>query len=98
MAVAGQPSGIGFKNKMLNFKVQGYKNIFIPDKSNKDNFGMNDVVDIWVFAKNEAEAIRKARSIIKRKFYRVARVDEHLHPADQWAKFPFDKFKKLFGK
>jgi len=78
---------------MLNFKVQGYQRAEYTNKQ-KDNFNMFDVVDVFVFAKNPAEAIKKARAIVKRKFYRVARVDEHLH-TDQWASFPFEKLRKL---
>lgn len=79
---------------MLNFKVQGYSKAEYPDKNNKYNLIMHDTVDIWVFAKNSAEAIKKAHAIIKRKFYRIARVDEHFHP-NLWDNFPWGKIKKL---
>ena len=78
---------------MLYFKVQGYQRVEYTNKQ-KDNFIMFDVVDLFVFAKSEKEAIKKARAIVKRKFYRIARVDEHIH-TDPWAYFPWDKVKKL---
>lgn len=79
---------------MLNFKIQGFDRKVVPDKKNPDNYNMHEVVEFWLFAKNSIEAIKKARSIIKKKFYRISRVDEHIH-TDPWAYFPWDKVKKL---
>ena len=64
---------------MYNFKIQAFARAEYPDKKKVDVFNLHDVVKIWVFADSEKEAVKKARAIIKRKFYRVARVDEHLH-------------------
>ncbi len=79
---------------LLQFKIQGYDKKVVPNKKTPEIYNIHGVVEFWVFAKNAGEAVKKARSIIKKKFYLIARVDEHIH-ADPWAYFPWDKVKKL---
>jgi hypothetical protein len=51
------------------FVVQGYE-------SKLDNGQLIDVVVFEIYAKNEKEAIQKAKKYLKKPFYRVAQVIE----------------------
>ena len=79
---------------MLNFKVIAYNYKEVKDKKRPFEYLLHDGVTLFLDANSETEAIRKARSITKKKFYYVIEVKEHSH-SNPWESFPFDKFKKL---
>mgnify|MGYP001611352740 CR=1 FL=1 len=53
--------------------IQGY------NKKDEQTFGLYDVVEINLEAENEDNAIKKAEGMIKKKFYRIAKVSEMVH-------------------
>ena len=87
--------------KTFNFIVQGYDGreplAVGPFKNSINDYKMIDVAEVHVNAGDATEAVRYAKSLIKKKFYRVAKIVEnveHTH-LDPWKNFPWDKMKKL---
>ena len=59
-----------------HWEVQAYK-VKLPGQPGiKDDYGMGDIVTISVLAESEKEALEKAKSTVKRKFYRLGKVWE----------------------
>ena len=79
---------------MLNFKVVAYNHKEVKDKKRSFEYLLHDGITLYLDAKSEAEALRKARAITKKRSYQVMEVKEHSH-TDPWANFPFEKLKKL---
>ena len=56
--------------KHMHYLIQAYT-------AKTDDGQLMDVATIDIFAKSEAEALKRARTILKKDFYRVHQVVEH---------------------
>ena len=57
---------------MILYTIHGYEKMVKGDK-------LMDTTEIIVHAENGENAIEKAKSLIKKKFYRIARIHEETH-------------------
>lgn len=57
---------------IYSYYVHGF-----DSRDKKDKEKVYNLSEVIVYAKSEKEAIRKAKALLKRKFYRVARIVEN---------------------
>ena len=61
---------------MNHWVIQAYRRKIPGQSGLKDDYGLADFVEVSMDAEIEEEAITKAKEMIKRKYYRVAKVWE----------------------